>query len=132
MKKKVLVRGPLLSMSGYGTHSRLIFRWLETKNVEIFTQVLPWGITPWYVNPDYEDGLIGRIMETCQPPNVPLDFSFQIQLPNEWDSSIAKYNVGITAAVETDRCNPAWVDCCNKMDKVIVPSVHTKNCLKSS
>ena len=132
MKKKVLIRGPLLSMSGYGTHSRQIFRWLETQNVDIFTQVLPWGMTPWYVNPDYENGLIGRIMETCSPPPGNFDLSFQIQLPNEWDPNIAKYNVGITAAVETDKCNPEWINSCNKMDKVIVPSNHTKKSLTSS
>ena len=50
----------------------------------------------------------------------------------EWDTSLAKFNVGITAAVETDRCSPNWINACNKMDKIIVPSNHTKQCLKNS
>jgi hypothetical protein len=132
MKKKVLIRGPLLTMSGYGTHSRQIFRWLETKDVQVCSQITPWGVTPWYVNPDLCDGLVGRIMATASPLTQRPDVSFQIQLPNEWDPTIAKYNVGITAAVETDKCNPEWVEACNKMSKVIVPSTHTKKCLENS
>ncbi|HIL27278.1 MAG TPA: hypothetical protein EYG21_07845, partial [Nitrospinaceae bacterium] len=131
--KRVLVRGPLLTMSGYGTHSRQIFKWLESKGFEIVSQVTPWGVTPWYVNPDYLDGLVGRIMQTAAPIQDPaFDASFQIQLPNEWDPNIAKYNVGITAAVETDRCNPAWIQSCNQMNHVVVPSNHTKNTLERS
>ena len=70
-------------MSGYGTHARQVFRWLETQEVKIESQCLPWGITPWYVNPEKCDGLIGRIMRTAAaPPYSDVDVSFQIQLPN--------------------------------------------------
>lgn len=130
--KNVVIRAPLLTMSGYGVHSRQVFRWLETKDIKIHSQCLPWGITPWYVNPDKLDGLVGRIMQTAQPPNSKPDISFQVQLPNEWDPNIANYNVGITAAVEADKCNPEWINCCNKMDKIIVPSTFTKECLENS
>jgi glycosyltransferase involved in cell wall biosynthesis len=131
--KKVLIRGPLLTMSGYGTHSRQVFRWLETKNVEIKSQITPWGMTPWYVNPDYLNGLVGRIMETATPDLVNnFDASFQIQLPNEWDASLGKYSVGITAAVETDKCNPKWIQSCNQMQHIVVPSNHTKITIENS
>ena len=134
--KKVLVRAPLLSMSGYGTHARQVYRWLETQNVEITSQILPWGITPWYINPEKCNGLVGRVMASASNKNsqtmTKFDASFQIQLPNEWDPSLAKYNVGITAAVETDRCNPAWISACNKMNKIIVPSNFTAECLKNT
>ncbi len=60
------------------------------------------------------------------------DLTFQIQLPDEWNSELGKYNVGITAAVETDKCSASWIDDCNKMDCVIVPSTFTKNVLKRS
>jgi glycosyltransferase involved in cell wall biosynthesis len=65
-------------------------------------------------------------------PGSKYDVSFQLQLPNEWDSSLAQYNVGMTAAVETDRCNPEWIAACNKMDLIIVPSNHAANSLKNS
>ena len=61
--KKVLVRAPLLSVSGYGVHSRQVFEWaksIDTWNVS--TQVLNWGNTTWYLDPSAENGLIGEIM----------------------------------------------------------------------
>jgi glycosyltransferase involved in cell wall biosynthesis len=134
--KRVVIRAPLLSYSGYGTHSRQVFRWLlSKKDLEIRTQVVPWGITPWMINPDYENGLVGEIMNCSSPPTSPVqksDLSIQIQLPNEWDSSLATQNIGISAFVETDRCNPQWIECCNKMSKVIVPSPFIASVIKNS
>ena len=54
------------------------------------------------------------------------DLSLQVQLPDEWDPNLAKKNVGITAGIEADRCNPSWISACAKMDKVIVPSEYSK------
>ena len=131
--KRVLVRGPLLSISGYGTHTRQVFRWLESKpNVQVSAQILPWGRTPWLINPELEDGLVGKIMEASAPSQPPFDASFQIQLPNEWDPSLARYNVGISAFVETDKCNPAWIDACNRMQHVVVPSSFIKTTISNT
>ena len=134
MKKKVLVRGPLLSQSGYGNHSRQIVKWLlQRDDVEVATQVLHWGLTPWHLDGDVEEGIIGQIMQRSigsMPSD--LDISYQIQLPNEWDHTIAKKNVGVTAAVETDICNPAWVTSCNRMDSIVVPSSFTKGTIERS
>jgi len=38
----------------------------------------------------------------------------------------------MTAAVEADRCNPAWVDAVNRMDLVILPSQFVKKVLTST
>lgn len=132
--KKVLVRGPLLSQSGYGNHARQVFRWLLNRNdVEVCAQVLHWGVTPWLIDERAENGLIGEIMEksiSTMPSDV--DISYQIQLPNEWDTTIARKNVGITAAVETDLCNPNWISYCNRMDAIVVPSQFTKGTIERS
>ena len=130
--KKVLIRGPLLSQSGYGVHSRQIFKWLLSKGYDVSCQVLPWGITPWYLNGKSLNGLIGEIMTRTSPPSVKPDYSFQIQLPDEWDTSLANKNFGVTAAVETNFCNPAWIQSCNNMDGVIVPSNFTAGVLQNS
>jgi glycosyltransferase involved in cell wall biosynthesis len=135
MKKRVVIRAPLLSYSGYGTHSRQIFRWLLSRDdVEINTQIVPWGITSWMINPDFEDGMVQEIMTRSIPPNADAkaDITLQLQLPNEWDPNLGKTNVGISACVETDVCNPQWVECCNKMNRVVVPSEHTKGVLENS
>jgi len=135
MKKKVLVRAPLLTLSGYGVHSRQVMKWaLSRDDFEVSTQCLPWGMTPWLVNSDDQEGLVGEIMKRSLDPadQSRYDLSLQVQLPNEWDPTLAKFNVGITAAVETDRCNPTWLKHCNEMDMIIVPSQHTKNVLVNS
>tara|TARA_Y100000593_G_scaffold63811_1_gene117881 strand:+ start:157 stop:1320 length:1164 start_codon:yes stop_codon:yes gene_type:complete len=133
MKKKVIIRAPLLSLSGYGTHSRQIFRWLLTRDdLDVYTQPVPWGRTSWMVNPDMEGGLVGEIMKrTTQKSEA--DISFQVQLPNEWDPNLAKTNIGVSAYVETDVCNSSWVnDNSNFMDMIIVPSNHVKQTIENS
>tara|TARA_B100000282_G_scaffold287950_1_gene256049 strand:- start:1508 stop:2665 length:1158 start_codon:yes stop_codon:yes gene_type:complete len=132
MSKKVLIRGPLLSQSGYGVHSRQVFRWLLDKDYDVTAQVLPWGITPWYLNGNALDGLVEKIMNCTGEPKEKFDYSFQVQLPDEWDTSLAHKNFGITAAVETNFCNGGWIQACNRMDGVIVPSNFTAGVLNNS
>tara|TARA_B100000035_G_scaffold315483_1_gene336928 strand:- start:12101 stop:13246 length:1146 start_codon:yes stop_codon:yes gene_type:complete len=125
--KKVLLRGPLLTSSGYGEHSRQFFRWLETRDdIELKVQCLNWGTTTWYIDSEIEEGLIGRIMSKTNfdLQKESFDISIQIQLPDEWDTSIAKYNVGVSAFIETTKTTKKWYECCTKMDKVISPSMH--------
>ena len=133
--KKVLLRGPLLTASGYGEHARQFFRWLETReDIDLKVQCLNWGITTWYINPDIEEGLIGRIMEKTNfdIKKEKFDISIQIQLPDEWDTSLAKFNVGVSAFIETDKCTQKWLKCCDKVDKVIVPSKHALDSILSA
>jgi len=132
--KRVVVRGPALTQSGYGVHCRQVANWLLSKpNLDVKFQALPWGDTPWLLDKNLHDGLLDKItkntIDLVVKPSDKYDASFQLQLPNEWDPSIASYNVGLTAAIETDVCNPAWIDSCNKMDLIIVPSAHAASTL---
>ena len=110
--KKVILRAPVLTQSGYGVHCRQVARWLiekaDKKEINLAIQCVPWGDTTWYMDSDEFDGLIGKIMKYSVATQEKADVSFQVILPNEWDPEIANYNVGITAGVETDRCNPEW------------------------
>ena len=132
--KSVLIRGPLLSQSGYGVHSRQIFKFCEAqKDWNVSTQALPWGITPWNINSEDEDGIYGRIMSKSARQNQKFDISIQIQLPHEWDTNLANYNIGVTAGVETTACSVEWSNHhCDKMDLVIVPSNFAKKTLVKS
>jgi hypothetical protein len=125
----VVIRGPLLSISGYGVHARQVFAWAYSKGWNINCHVLPWGITPFYIDPDKQNGLIGKVMEKTAPfpAQMPIDLSLQIQLPNEWDPNLARVNIGITAGVETTACSQEWIDACNRMDHIVVPSTFTRN-----
>lgn len=125
--KKVVIRAPLLSLSGYGEHSRQVFKYiLGKKNIELKTNIVQWGNTPWFINPSDCDGLVGNIMSKSVADESGYDVSFQVQLPDEWSDTLANFNIGITAGVETDICNKSWIDAINKMNLVIVPSKFVK------
>lgn len=131
--KTVLLRGPVFTQSGYGVHTRQIARWLLSHDdITLRVGALQWGHTPWITNRGPKGRLIDRLMERSVPVDSQPDVSFQVQLPNEWDPKIARFNVGISACVETDICHPSWPECCNKMNAIVVPSNHAKNVLLRS
>ena len=131
--KTVLLRAPSLSQSGYGVHSRQVFKWLASqKHLQVFSQIVNWGNTPWHVNPDALGGMIGQIMASTNSVPAKCDYTIQLQLPDEWDTSLGSVNIGMSAFVETDVCNKKWVDACNKMNAVIVPSAFTRDVLLRS
>ena len=135
--KTVLLRAPLLSQSGYGTHARQVARWLFEKadknnNLDITTELLNWGGTPWHVDVYAQNDLIGRCFQASSNVKTLYDVTIQLQLPNEWCAELGKYNIGMTAGVEADKCNPAWIEPINKMNLVLVPSKFTKEVLESS
>ena len=53
------------------------------------------------------------------------DVYVDIRIPNEFQT-YGKVNIGITAGIETTAVSSKWVEGCNKMDLVIVPSEHSK------
>lgn len=135
--KTVLLRAPTLSRSGYGVHARQIARWLFRKaavehSLDITAELLRWGNTHWLTDLDDEDGLVRELVAASNNVKPFYDISIQLQLPNEWNPDAARFNVGITAGVETDKCNPAWVTCINQMNLVIVPSEFTKQTFLNS
>ena len=63
-KKKVLLRAPLLTNSGYGIHSRQVFEWLYGReDVDLSVECLQWGRTSWMLNEDLENGIVKKIMD---------------------------------------------------------------------
>ena len=136
MQKSVLLRAPVFTSSGYGVHSRQIAKYLLNKHnnneIKLFIQPMRWGITSWILDQSAENGLIGELMQRTSTPPQKCDVSVQVQLPNEWDITLATTNVGVTAGVETDKCNPSWVKCLNKMHSIVVPSGFVKACLINS
>ena len=123
----VLIRGPLLSITGYGSHTRQVWRWARSKpNWEVYANITPWGHCTYYVDPEAEGGVIGDVMNRSSAPPRKPDLTIQVQLPDEWDPELGNVNVGITAGVEADKCSMKWIAACEKMDKIIVPSEYSK------
>ncbi len=132
MKKKIFVRGPVLSQSGYGEQSRFALRALKSKEdlFDIYIQPINWGQTGWiWQDNDFRKWIDQRILETqvrIQQQQLQPDISLQITIPNEFEK-LCPINIGYTAGIETDRVSPEWLEKGNQMDKILVVSNHAKN-----
>tara|TARA_R110000824_G_scaffold97953_6_gene233803 strand:- start:3590 stop:4861 length:1272 start_codon:yes stop_codon:yes gene_type:complete len=132
MRKKILVRGPILTRSGYGEHARFVMRALQTieDKVDLYAVPTNWGSTGWTVEVDEErrwlDFIIQKTTFALNKNMKEFDMSIQISIPNEWEK-LAPVNIGITAGIETTKVAPQWVEKGNMMDLIIVPSEHSKN-----
>jgi len=131
---KVLVRGPVLTRSGYGEHVRFILRALREIEDRLDLYVIPlgWGQTGWVIDNDDErmwlDSIIKKTTIAVNNNNLAPDVSIQVTIPNEWEK-IAPVNIGVTAGIETTKVAPIWLEKSNLMDLIIVPSQHAKNTL---
>ena len=134
MKKKIIVRGPVLSQSGYGEQARFALRALRSREdlFDIFILPLSWGKTGWiWEDTEFRTWMDEKITLTqilIQKKQFQADMSLQVTIPNEFEK-LAPINIGYTAGIETNKCSPQWLPKCNDMDKVLVVSNHAKTSL---
>jgi glycosyltransferase involved in cell wall biosynthesis len=119
--------GPVKTVSGYGSHARdLVLSLIQMDKFDIKIMSINWGDTPMNAldenNPEHFE-ILSRI--TKDPVSVKPDIWVQCTIPTEFQP-IGKYNIGITAGIETNLCSPEWIEGCNKMDLLLVPSDHAK------
>ena len=135
--KKILVRGPALSRSGYGEQCRFALRALRAHEDQFDVHLINtgWGATGWLYEDTEErewiDQTILKTIRVLQNPEGVFDMSLQVALPNEWQL-LARTNIGYTAGVETDTVPAQWAKATEMMNKIIVPSNHTKSGFVSS
>lgn len=130
MLKKVVLRGPILTNSGYGVHCRQVFKaLLKRKNIDLYVQPTVWGKTSWILDNKFENGIVDTILRYSSKKKQSsklYDESYQVTLPGEWQK-LAKKNIGITAGFEADIVKPEWIQHVNKMHHVIVPSQYARS-----
>jgi len=131
--KKVLVRGPALTRSGYGEHTRFILRSLRQHEdlFDIYLIPVNWGNTGWVYEDSEErrwlDSIVSKTATYQQENSSPnYDISMQVTIPNEWEK-MAPINIGVTAGIETTRVSPTWIEKGNFVDKMITVSQFSKN-----
>ena len=136
MKQLCVISCPIDTYSGYGARSRDFVKALyELKKDEYDIKIISqrWGVTPWgYLQDNFEEyrWLLPLILQQPQLPRQP-DIWIQITVPNEFQS-IGKYNIGITAGIETTICDPSWIEGLNRMDVTLVSSQHAKTVFEFS
>ena len=133
MKYNILVEGPYLTQSGYGEHARLVLESLKGKEgVESFGLPLQWGKTSWLsFDTDQRKWFdeISQKLQTSTPEKF--DLHVFVGIPSEFEKKAEKA-ICVTAGIEVDRVSPNWLIKTYDMDKMIVPSVFSKEVFKNT
>jgi len=135
MKKLLLICAPVTSRSGYGAHARdLTSSFIKHDKYEIKIMDVNWGECPRNAldeNNINDKKILDCILQEPISLEKQPDIYVDIRIPNEFQTH-GKFNIGITAGVETTAVSANWLENCNKMDLVIVPSNHSKAGFTSS
>jgi hypothetical protein len=133
MKPLFIVSCPIDTYSGYGARSRdFVKALIETDKYDV--KILPqrWGETPWGFIRDHKKWqfLTPHLLPMGNKlPRQP-ELWCQITIPNEFQN-VGKFNIGLTAGIETTGVHHTWIQGCNKMDLVLTSSTHSANVLKA-
>jgi glycosyltransferase involved in cell wall biosynthesis len=130
MENKLLVTlvAPIQSRSGYGDRGRDIARAiLKSGKYDLKIWPINWGMTPFVgldPNDPSDKAIADCILREPQLPRQP-DIHLHLSVPNEFQP-IGKYNIGITAGIETDHVDASWLEGANRMQLLLVSSEHSK------
>jgi len=133
MKPMFIVSCPIDTYSGYGARARDFVKALIELD-EYDVKVLPqrWGETPWgfiEAHPEWQFLTPHLLPVGNQLPKQP-EIWCQITIPNEFQP-VGKFNIGLTAGIETTGCHPTWIEGCNRMDLILGSSTHSIEVLKT-
>ena len=137
MKKKILVKAPALSRSGYGEQARFALRALRTREdvFDIYAINIPWGKTGMMMENSEERRWLDSLMLKTQvytQNGGTFDMSLQVTIPNEFEP-IAPYNVGYTAGIETTKVAPQWIEKCNTtVQRLVTISAHSRDVFQNT
>jgi glycosyltransferase involved in cell wall biosynthesis len=132
-KPLLVISAPIFTRSGYGSHSRDILkaiRKLDKFDIKILSQ--RWGNTPFTALKGDDEFAVWCRENTVQTQlSKKPDVFVQISVANEFQP-VGEFNIGITAGVETDLAPHSFVEGCNRMDLIVVPSHFVKSVLEKT
>ena len=130
VKNTCIIYAPIDSYSGYSSDARDKVRaFIELKKEvwDIKIIVCDWGTTPrGFLTDNEEEWGWMKDYITRDPIKTQPDYMIWITIPTE-AAVVGRYNILITAGIETTLCDGSWIEGLNKMDMNIVPSNHSKN-----
>jgi hypothetical protein len=133
MKPLFVISCPFDTYSGYGARSRDVIKAiidLDKYDVKLLSQ--RWGQTGWgFIKDNPEWGFLQNYILTQEHSNKQPDIWMQITVPNEFQP-FGKYNIGVTAGIETTVCAPEWIEGMNRMNLNLVSSEHSKKVFEDS
>jgi len=129
-KITVAVSAPIDTYSGYGARSRdLVKALIRSNKYNLILLSQRWGNTRFgYLEEHGEDEMLSLIAPTL---SAKPDVWIQITVPNEFQK-VGKYNIGVTAGMETTLVHQSWIEGCNRMDLILTSSKHSKKVFENS
>jgi hypothetical protein len=136
-KPTCVLQAPVFTRSGYGDWSLAIAKsLLRYDKFDLLIAPTPWGGTPKknHINEfDQNDketlAIVDRVLKA--PLGKQPDLFIQITIPNEFQA-VGKYNIGMTAGIETTIPPGEWIEGLNKMNLNITTSEFSKNVFTSA
>lgn len=133
-KPTLLLMCPCATVSGYGARSRdIALSLIRSEKYEVKIWPTRWGSTPMNALNDQDPNdklIIDRLLTNPNLERQP-DIFIQITVPNEFQR-VGKFNIGITAGIETTIAAAPWIEGCNRMDLVLTSSEHAKTTFLNS
>ena len=132
-KPRFVISSPFDTYSGYGARSRDIIKSIiksDKYQVELLSQ--RWGDTSWgFCKEHPEWAFLLNYLGNREWQQTPVDYWMQITIPNEFQP-VGKFNIGVTAGIESDQTKPEWVEGLNRMDLNWVSSNHAKTVFENA
>lgn len=131
MNKPVCVfQSPMWTRSGYGDLGMALAKSLvRYGKYDLLLVPTKWGgCSRKYLLDSITDPLEKELFQRIirAPLSKQPEIFMQCTIPNEFQAP-AKYNIGITAGIETTLCRPDWLDGLNRMNLNLVTSQHAKD-----
>jgi glycosyltransferase involved in cell wall biosynthesis len=131
-KPTFIISSAFDTYSGYGSRSRDVIKAIiatDKYDVKLLSQ--RWGSTSFGFCKDNAEWSNLLDLVIPQPLTEQPDVWMQITVPNEFQP-IGKYNIGVTAGIESTLVPKDWIEGVNKMDLNLVSSHHSKNVFLST
>lgn len=126
-KPTYVISCPYDTYSGYGARARdYVKAVIATGKYDVKLMSQRWGQTAWGFCDDHPEW---SFLKAYNLPDNKLqgkpDIWSQITIPEEFQA-VGKFNIGVTAGIETTVCAGSWIEGMNRMDMNFVSSQHSK------
>ena len=126
-KPLYVISCPFDTYSGYGARSRdFVKAVIDTGRYEVKLMSQRWGETAFgFCEENEKWNFLNEYRLNNNQIQTKPDIWTQITIPNEFQA-VGKFNIGVTAGIETTICAADWIEGLNKMDLNLVSSEHSK------
>lgn len=128
IKPVCVLQGPVASRSGYGDHTfQIATALIKSEKFDVKIVPMRWGVCPNTMLDDESRPMVKEIKDRILSSNLneQPELFVQVSIPNEFQPR-GKFNIGVTAGIESTVPKAEWIEGLNRMNLNIVPSNFSK------